>query len=53
MEKLTQENRELTKDMKKILKRMEKQKDTGKVATGGKILIINNKVLTSCDILLN
>jgi hypothetical protein len=26
----------LKRDMKKILKRMEKQKDTGKVATGGK-----------------
>ena len=55
VEKLTQENRELKRDMKKILKRMEKQKDTGKVATGdpdermqnleGKVLELEDKVI--------
>lgn len=32
---------------------MEKQKDTGKVTTGGKILIINNKISTVSDALVN
>lgn len=36
-----------------MLKRMEKQKDTGKVATEGKMLMTNNKVSTSCDTLQN
>ncbi|XP_071166574.1 uncharacterized protein [Mytilus edulis] len=55
VEKVTQENRELKKDMKKILKRMEKQKDTGKTPTGdpdermqnleGKVLDLEDKVI--------
>lgn len=55
VEKLTLENRELKKDMKKMIKRMEKQKGTDKVATGdldehaenmeGKVLELEDKVI--------